>query len=182
MRRLALVVLLIAAPTHAQEIESPEQFFGFRMGADAQLASWPRIRQYFEQVARASDRVELIDVGPTTGGNRLIGAIVSAPENIARLDEIKAANRRLANPRTLAPGDAKALAATHTAVLAIGASIHASEIGATQAANELLYELATTTDPALVQSLRNVILILIPSLNPDGHLLVVDWYQRHKGT
>jgi hypothetical protein len=182
MRRLALVLLLVAAPAYAQQIQSPEAFFGFRMGADTELASWPRIRQYFEQVAAASDRVELIDVGPTTDGSRLIGAVVSAPENVARLDAIKAANRRLADPRTLAPEEARALAATQKAVLVIGASIHATEIGATQAANELLHTLATTEDAQLLTALRDVVIILLPSLNPDGHVLVVDWYQKNKGT
>jgi hypothetical protein len=182
MRRLILLVLLLAPSAYAQDIESPEAFFGFRMGADTKLASWPRIREYFERVARASDRVELIDAGPTTDGNRLIGAIISAPENLARLDEIKAANRRLADPRTLAPAEAAALAATHKAILVIGASIHASEIGATQAANELLHTLATSADPSVVRALRDVVLILLPSLNPDGHVLVVDWYERHRGT
>ena len=182
MRRLLLCILLVAAPAAAQDVQSPEAFFGFRMGADTELASWPQIREYFERVARDSDRVELIDAGPTTEGNRLIGAIVSAPENIARLDAIKAANRRLADPRTLPLEEARALAATQKVVLAIGASIHASEIGATQAANELLHTLATTDDPALLQSLREVVLILLPSLNPDGHALVVDWYRRNKGT
>jgi hypothetical protein len=182
MRRLLLVLLLVATPASAQDIQSPEAFFGFRMGADTELASWPQIREYFEQVARASDRVELVDAGSTTDGNRLIGAIVSAPENIARLDAIKAANRRLADPRTLTPDEARALAATQRVVLAIGASIHATEIGATQAASELLHALATTDDPTLLQSLRDVVLILLPSLNPDGHTLVVDWYRRNKGT
>jgi hypothetical protein len=182
MCRLSLVLLLLASPTYAQEIPTPEAFFGFRMGADTQLASWPRIREYFELVARVSDRVELVDVGASTEGNRMIAAVVSAPENVARLDAIKAANQRLTDPRTLAPDEAAALAASHKAVLLIGASIHASEIGATQAANELLHTLATTNDPALLRSLREVVLILVPSLNPDGHALVVDWYERNKGT
>ena len=72
--------------------------------------------------------------------------------------------------------------ATQKVVLAIGGSIHASEIGATQAANELLYSLATATDPATLDVLQNVVVILIPSLNPDGHRLVVDWYNKEKGT
>jgi hypothetical protein len=179
--RAALVVLLCSTPAYAQ-VPSPEAFFGFQMGADSELAAWPQIREYFETVARVSDRVELVDAGPTTDGNRLMGAIVSAPENIARLDAIRAANRRLADPRTLSPDDARQVAATHKVVLAIGASIHASEIGATQAANELLFTLATSEDPRLLESLRDVVLILLPSLNPDGHLLVVDWYRKHKGT
>ena len=174
--------MLLSASLASAQVPSPETFFGFPMGADTELASWPRIREYFEQVARLSDRVELVDAVPTTDGNRLIAAIVSAPENIARLEAIRAANARLADPRTLGEDDAKSIAAAHKVVLAIGASIHASEIGATQAANELLYTLATTDDPVLLASLRDVVLILLPSLNPDGHVLVVDWYTRHKGT
>ena len=91
-------------------------------------------------------------------------------------------NQRLADPRTLPQEDARTLAATHKVVVAIGASIHASEIGGTQAANELLHSLATTDDPGLLGVLQNVVVILIPSLNPDGHRLVVDWYQKQKGT
>ena len=66
--------------------------------------------------------------------------------------------------------------------MAIGCSIHATEIGATQAANELLHELATSNDPATLGQLRDVVLIIIPMLNPDGHRLVVDWYDKYKGT
>jgi hypothetical protein len=181
--RVVLGVLFVFFASSAfPQIVSPEAFFGFRMGADTELAAWPQIREYFEQVARASDRVELVDAGPTTDGNRMIAAIVSAPENIARLDAIKAANRRLADPRTLTPEEARSIAASHKAILAIGASIHATEIGATQAANELLHTLATTQDPLLLEALGDVVLILFPSLNPDGHTLVVDWYRRQKGT
>jgi len=176
-----LLALGYAVPAYPQ-VATPEAFFGFRMGEDGRLASWPQIRAYFEQVALASDRVELVDAGPTTEGNRLLGAIISAPENIGRLEEIRLANLRLADPRTLAPEEARRLAATQPAVLAIGASIHASEIGATQAANELLFTLATTDDPQIVQALREVVLILLPSLNPDGHVLVVDWYNQHRGS
>ena len=72
------------------------------MGADRELADWPGLQRYFENVAAASDRVELVDAGPTTDGRRLIAAIVSAPENLARLEEIRAqqpAPRRSAHPR-----------------------------------------------------------------------------------
>jgi hypothetical protein len=152
------------------------------MGADRELASSEAIDRYFEQVAAASDRVDLVDVGPTTEGNRTVAAIISAPDNIRNLARIRATNQRLADPRTLSPDEARTLAATHKAVIAIGAGIHASEVGGTQAANELLHSLASTEDPGLLAVLQNVVIILIPSLNPDGHRLVVDWYQKQKGT
>jgi hypothetical protein len=163
-------------------ITSPEEHFGFRMGADRQLTTAEGIERYFELIATQSNRVRIVDIGPTTEGHRTIAAIVSSPENILNLEAIRLANQRLADPRTLAPADAQRLAATHKAVLAIGASIHASEVGASQAANELLFTLASAADSATLNVLQNVVVILIPSLNPDGHRLVTDWYARYKGT
>jgi hypothetical protein len=175
------VLLAVVSPAAAQ-VPSPEAFFGFRMGADGRLAGAEAIERYFEQAAAGSDRIRLATVGATTEGRRIIAAIVSSPDNLSRLAEIQAANRRLADPRTLAPDEAQQLAKAHKAVLAIGCSIHASEIGATQAANELLHRLATATDPDTLAVLDNVVIILIPMLNPDGHRLVTDWYTKQKGT
>ena len=178
-----MVALAVSAAAQVlSPVLTPEAHFGFRMGADRQLASADAIDRYFEQIAAASDRVELVDVGRTTEGHRTVAAIVSAPENIRNLARIRTTNQRLADPRTLSPEDARTLVATHKAVVAIGAGIHASEVGGTQAANELLHTLATTDDAGLLGVLQNVIIILIPSLNPDGHRLVVDWYEKQKGT
>ena len=152
------------------------------MGADGYLASADAIEKYFEAVAAGSDRVKIVDLGPTTENHRTIAAIVSAPENIRNLDQIKRDNQRLADPRTLGPDEANRIAATQKVIVAIGCSIHATEVGATQAANQLLHELATSTDPAVLDQLRNVVLIIIPMLNPDGNRLVVDWYNKFKNT
>jgi hypothetical protein len=178
---VAAALLAIAVPAVAQP-PTPEAHFGFRMGADRSLASAEAIESYFELVAAQTDRVKIVELGPTTERRRTIAAIVSAPENLRNLDKIRAANQRLADPRTLPPDEARRLAADHKVVLAIGCSIHASEVGASQAANELLHSLATSTEPSILEVLRNVVVILIPTLNPDGHRLVVDWYERQKGT
>ncbi len=166
----------------AAEIPSPEANFGFRMGADRQLAPLDAVEKYFALIGSQSDRVKITDLGATTEGHRTVAAIISAPENIRNLETIRQTNQRLADPRTLPPDEARALSVTQKAVLVIGCSIHSSEIGANQAANELLYSLATSDDPATLDILRNVVIILIPSLNPDGDALVVDWYNRTKGT
>ncbi len=182
VRPILVLVFAAAASLASAQVPSPESFFGFRMGADGKLAPWKDIQRYFETIAAASDRVDLVEIGPTTDGNRLFAAVVSAPENLKNLAAIQAANRRLADPRTLAEAEAASILSTHKAVVAIGASIHATEVGATQAANELLYTLATATDPRAIAVLQNVVLLLIPSLNPDGHTIVVDWWDKVRGT
>jgi hypothetical protein len=179
---VALLSLALSAQQQPERVPTPESHFGFRIGDDGRLADAAAIEKYFELVAAGSDRVTIADLGPTTGGRRTIAAIVSSPENIRNLAQIRADNQRLADPRTLPPDEARRLAATHKVVVAIGCSMHATEIGASQAANELLYELATSNDPATLSQLRDVVLIIIPMLNPDGHRLVVDWYNKYKGT
>ena len=180
-----LLAFLLTASLGAQApaaIPTPEAAFGFPMGADRELADWPGLQRYFETVAAASDRVEIVDAGPSTDGRRLIAAVVSSPENIARLEQIRDTALRLADPRTLDERAAMALAERQPVIVALGMSIHATEIGATQAAPELLHTLATSQDPEVLRSLREVVLILFPSLNPDGHVITVDWYRRWRGT
>ena len=170
------------APAVPEAIQGPEAFFGFQMGADRELADWPSLQRYVENVASASDRVDVVDAGPSTDGRRLIAAVVTAPENLARLEEIRTSSLRLADPRTLDEADAMVIAGRQPVIVAIGMSIHASEIAATQAAPELLHTLATSQDPEVLRTLRDVVLILFPSLNPDGHVITVDWYRQWKGT
>ena len=169
------IALFVAVPGSAQ-VPTPEAFFGFKMGTDGKLADWPSIQKYFEIVAAASPRVELVDVGPTTEGRRIIAAIISSPDNIKDLSNLQIDNRLLADPRRLANDrEVQAIMGGARAVVAIGCSIHASEIGATQSANDLLYELATATDERTEAVLRDLIVILMSSLNFDGHTLVMDW-------
>ena len=175
-------LVLVTPALVAAQVPTPSEFFGFQMGTAGRLADWPSILAYFETVAAASDRVEVLDVGSTTEGRRLIAAIVSDPNNIRRLDEIQADNKRLADPRTIDSAEADRVAVRHKAIIAIGCSIHSTEIGASQAANELLYDLATGDDAHTRSVLQDVVLVLMPSLNPDGHTLVVDWHDQNRGT
>jgi hypothetical protein len=178
---LALWSCALAAQS-PQPPPSPEKFFGFPLGSDGRLATADDIEKYFQAIAASSDRVKLTDLGPTTEGHRTIAAIVSAPANVRNLEQIRAVNQRLADPRTLDDADAKQLAATHKAVVVIGAAIHATEVGATQTAAQLLYDLTSATDAATLDQLEHLVVIVVPMLNPDGHRLVVDWYNKNKGT
>jgi hypothetical protein len=187
LRAIMLALVVAAFPvTAAQQpgvtIPTPASHFGFHIGDDGQLATAEAIEKYFEAVAAASDRVRLTDLGPTTDGRRTLAAIVSSPDNIRNLEQIRLDNQRLADPRSLDEADARRLAATHKVVIVIGCSIHATEIGASQAAIELLHALAISNDDATLDQLRRAVIIVIPMLNPDGHRLVVDWYNQYRNT
>ncbi|HNV01694.1 MAG TPA: M14 family metallopeptidase [Vicinamibacterales bacterium] len=180
---LGFALLVPPGGAAAQEIPTPEAFFGFKMGDDGRLADWPSIEKYFRAVAASSPRVELIEVGPSTEGRRIIAAVISSTENIRDLPALQLDNRLLADPRRLeSDREVRAILSGAKAVVAIGCSIHASEVGATQSASELLYELAAASDERTAAMLRDIIVVLIPSLNPDGHAMVVDWQRKTAGT
>jgi hypothetical protein len=161
-------------------VPTPESILGYRVGADRKLADWGEITGYFGKLAAASPAVAIQTLGKTTMGKPLIAAIISTPENVKRRDEIFAAQRRLADPRVLKTADESALYAHQPAVLVIQCNIHSDEIASSQMAMELAYRLAT--NDKLQAELENAVVILIPSVNPDGEEMVVSWYRSQLGT
>src|SRR5579875_3476713 len=109
MRRLAvaLVFLLAALPAGAQSpVTSPEQAFGFQPGTDRKLADWVQLTAYFKTLSTQSDRVRYEEVGKTTEGRPFVAVTISAPENIAHLEEIKSVQAQLADPRRTTEAEA----------------------------------------------------------------------------
>ncbi len=182
--RLLCPALLLAAPlsraTAQGAIPTPSDVLGIPVGADRTLADWPQILRYFGTLAQRSPSVKIDTIGTTTQGRPMIVAAISTPENIRRLDAILAAERRLSDPRTLSAAAEDSLVATQPVVLWINCNLHSSEIGSSQMAMEFAYALATTD--SLQRSMKNVVIALVPSANPDGMQMVVDWYKKGLGT
>ncbi|MER3397634.1 MAG: hypothetical protein C4315_05805 [Chloroflexota bacterium] len=157
---------------------SPAEYLGIPVGEDRVLADWPQVVDYFRYLASVAPCVRVRELGRSTEGNPFIVAIISSEHNLNRLDHYRWIQQRLADPRGLDPADAEHLIAEGRAVVLMTCGIHATEVGSTQMAVELAYELATGTNLRAKEILENVILLLVPSLNPDGLNLVADWYRR----
>ncbi|MBI3665914.1 MAG: peptidase M14, partial [Acidobacteria bacterium] len=160
----------------------PEQFAGFRMGTEKKLLRWEKIVEYMHRAAAASPRVRTEELGKTTNGNPFIVVTISSPETLADLDHYRQLQRRLAYPRNLPESEAEELIARHKAVLLITCNIHSTEIGSSQMVLELVDRLATEDSPFVRHILDNVIFLLAPSFNPDGQIIVTDWYNKNLGT
>ncbi|HSL72579.1 MAG TPA: M14 metallopeptidase family protein, partial [Longimicrobiales bacterium] len=181
----AAAVFLLALGTGALEaqVPTPESHFGFEIGADRKLANWTQLTAYYEKLAKASPRLKVDTIGRTTIGQPFIMVTVSSPENMARLAELKAIQRKLSDPRTVSGGvELQRLLDQGRTVVLITHGIHATEVGGSQGAARLLYKLASSDDPKVREILDNVILLNIPSLNPDGLQWVADWYNKYVGT
>lgn len=165
----------------SQEIQSPEEFLGFPVGADFQLARWEEIIDYFTLVAEGSDRVIVEEIGRTTEDNPYIMATISSPDTIREIERYKQFQRKLSHPNEIQQGERDNILDESKTVILVACSLHSTEIGASQMAMELLYHLATWDDERTREILDNDIVLLVPSANPDGINKVIDWYERSLG-
>jgi hypothetical protein len=195
-RRAAFILVALAAlatpaavlpesprgETLRAEVPPPESVLGFRPGDDRHLADWDQVLAYLARLDAASDRVRVDELGRTTQGRPFVMATVTSEANQARLEEIREMNLRLADPRGLGEEEAQRLVHDGRAIVAMAFSIHSTEVGGTLAALNLLYRLAASTSPDVEHVLDGVVLLVLPSHNPDGTQLVAEWYRKELGT
>ncbi|HYG61155.1 MAG TPA: M14 family metallopeptidase, partial [Thermoanaerobaculia bacterium] len=194
MRRAALpalsLLLFLAVPALAQtpsapppgQPPSPEAFLGHRVGEDRRLASYPRVLEYLRVLDAASDRISIESAGRSTLDNEMAVVVLTSEANQRNLGRYREIARRLAHPEGLSTEEARSLAAEGKTIALVTCTIHSTEVGSTQMAMEFAHDVATTTDRRKLAWLDDVILLLMPSINPDGQVMVIDWYNEHLGT
>ncbi len=179
----AVASMLWARQVGAQSIPTPESVLGHKPGDDFYLANYDESREYFRRLAATSNRVKLISVGKTTRGLDWEIALISSPQNLARLDRWKEISSKLAIGRGLTDDDARALAREGKAIVHLDGGLHSTEVAGAQHTIQLAYKLvATQGDPEIDAILDNVIIMLWPTLNPDGQNEVVAWYRENLGS
>ncbi len=180
---LLLPFLLIGfAPETGAQIPSPEQFFGVKPGTGGVLITWDRLVDYYRAVGEASPRVDFRVVGKATEGAPFVRLLVSSEENIARAEELRQIQLKLADPRTWESDEEVARLVDEGRVVVMhNAAIHATEVGTHQAVPLLLFELATSNTAEVERILNEAIIVMVPSHNPDGTVKVTEWWNAHEG-
>jgi hypothetical protein len=161
------------APYNAR-VPRPDSLLGHPIGS--------RHTMYHEQqgvldrmIAAAPDRVRTEVIGTTAEGKVMRLLIISAPENIAKLDQIRADLDKLADPRGTTASEARAIAARTPAVVLLTHSIHGNEPAGFEAAMMTAYQLLASDAPEVQGILKSVIVLINPSQNPDGHERFAGW-------
>lgn len=187
MRITLALLLAIAAPVASQTpfdwygrgpyrpaVPRPDSLLGHELGT--------RHTMYHEQqgvldrmIAAAPDRVRTEVIGRTIEGKVMRVLIISAPENLVRLDQIRSELARLADPRATSTAQAAEIAARTPAVAILSHSIHGNEPAGFEASMQTAYQLLAADEPATLEILRNVVTIINPSQNPDGHERFAAW-------
>ncbi len=179
---LLLLALRVGAAPAPAAPPSPESYFGHPAGADRQLPDWNQVVGYFQDLARSSDRIQVAEYGRSAENRPLIVATIAAPETLRNLDRYREIQRRLADPRLTSPAQAEPMFHEGKNIVLVTCSIHATEVASTQSALEFAYRLITEDNPRFRTILDNTILLLVPSLNPDGVDIVTRWYRSTLGT
>ncbi len=178
-----VLTLLVQTPVAARQgVPAPEQYFGFKIGTDGELARYPKILEYFQLIAKQTDRVKYEELGKTTMGNSYPLLRISSPQNLAKFDRLVEINRRLADPRGLSDAEARALAAEGKPFYFVYATIHSTEVSNGQAIINIVHRLATENTVQIREILDNSVVLMVPSQNPDGQHLVIDHWYKTKGT
>lgn len=126
----------------------------------------------------APDRMRVTDIGQTNEYRQMHLVVISAPENLQRLDTIKANIARLSDPRSLAANDARSIVEQTPLVVWLNYTIHGNESASFEAMMQVVYQLAASEEPATLDMLRNCV-VLVNVANPDGHERFVTWYNSN---
>jgi hypothetical protein len=185
LRRASFVTLLAlvlpAAAVVAQQVPHPSDVFGFTPGDDYKMADYTQVTEYFQRLAEASDRVEMVEIGRSALGKPMFLTFISTAENIRQLDRWRSISEQLARAR-IDDDQARRLAAEGKAIVWVDGGMHATERAHGQMTPLLAHRVATEETPEMQFIRENTIFLLMPNMNPDGLDIVSNWYRRNLGT
>ncbi|HEY2150451.1 MAG TPA: M14 family metallopeptidase [Vicinamibacterales bacterium] len=180
-----LFALLFAAPIALSSagLPTPESVLGFRPGADYKLATYDQSIEYFKKLAAATKYMKIVEAGKTSQGRTMYFALISSPENLSRIDHYREIARRLAHPQGLTDDEARKLAHDGKAFVHIDGGLHSTEVAGAQHTPQLAFDLVSRAHtPAMKTMLNNVVVMVWPTINPDGQQMVAEWYMKNVGT
>ncbi len=168
----ALSLLVLAATAQAQSgIQSPDEFLTHKIGS--QFTEHSQLVAYYRHVAANSDRVQLVEFGRTNQERPQILAIVSTPENLRRIEDIRLNNLRNAGLAAGQPDNSNPVA-----IVWLGFSVHGNEAAGSEASMPVLYELTNPANRETSEWLKNTVVLIEPSVNPDGYSRYTSWYRQ----
>ena len=178
---MALALASVSTSAQAQDVPHPNDFLDMELGADSTLADVDELYSYYRELAAASPRVELEEIGRSTRDLPMYIVHISSEENLGQLDRWKEISQQLARARDLSDDEARDLAREGRSIVWIDNGLHSTETAHSQHGPLLAHHMATDDSEETRRIRDEVVLLLVPLMNPDGHELVTDWYREHAG-
>ncbi|HEY0968847.1 MAG TPA: M14 metallopeptidase family protein [Opitutaceae bacterium] len=150
---------------------------GFSIGDDYMIANYTQISALLQKWDSESDRMTVVSIGTTEEGRNQLMAIITSPENHAKLETYRDMSTKLARAR-ISEDEARKFSKEGKAIVWIDGGLHATETVNAQSLTEMVYQMISKTDEETMRFLNDVVL-LMPVPNPDGVELVANWYMRN---
>ena len=182
MYRISTLFLLLAPVCISAAVPTPESHFHHPIGVDRKLLEWDRVVSYFHKLAAASPMIRVEEIGKSVEGRPFIAAFISSPENIEQLERYREIQHKLADARVTTPEEAEKLIPEAKNIVFITCSVHSTEVASTHTAVEFAYKLITDESVKFKEIRQNTIVVLMPSINPDGVDIVTRWYRKTLNT
>ncbi|MEW6989846.1 M14 family zinc carboxypeptidase [Colwelliaceae bacterium 6441] len=178
---VSILLSLLSKPLFAASVEKylpknqsydpsiikPETILGFGIGE--RHIRHDQLLQYMEALAASSDKIVLTDIGRTSEMRKQVLLTISHPDNIAKLPALLKRDDDGKKPED-------------PLVIWLGYSVHGDEISGSNAALVVAYHLAASQDQSVLEILKNTVIVLEPSINPDGMDRFVNWVNTYRGT
>jgi len=178
----SVLIFSLICSAEAQNIKTPEEFFGFRPGTDRKVFNYEKLVDYLKLLEQSSPRVKLAQIGQSPLGKPMYVVCISSGENIRNLDKLKEINRQLALNPDLSAETVQNMAEEGKVFVLATLSMHSTEVAPSQSLPLIAYSLATTDDPGKLKCLDNVVYMAVPCHNPDGMDMVIENYLKYLGT
>jgi len=174
---LAFGMMLCMGFLLAQTVTSPEKFLGYTLGSH--FTPHYKIVEYCKAVAAAKpDMVKLEQYGTTNEGRQLLTLIVTSPENMKRIEDIRVNNLRLAG---MQKDNTAGNINNAPAIVWLSYNVHGNEPSSSEAAMLTLYALVDPSNASTKEWLKHTVVIIDPCLNPDGRDRYVNWFNQTAG-
>ena len=161
-----------AAGSFDQRIPTPEQFLGYPIGSH--YTRHDQLVAYLKELARLSDRVKLDIIGKTYEERQQLILAITAPENLRQLETLRHEHQQQADPAK------PVLNSNAPVVVWLGYSVHGNETSSGEAALLTAYYLVASQSAETQEWLKNAIILIDPSLNPDGRDRAANWHNSYK--
>ncbi|MEO8042948.1 MAG: M14 family zinc carboxypeptidase, partial [Acidobacteriota bacterium] len=160
---------------YRSNVPRPQSILRFDVGDHH--TTYAQMEKVIDEIAKAApDRLKIFDIGLTNEHRMQHLIAISSPANIARLDDIKAQNARLTDPRTTSAAEANTIAQNNPLIAWLAYTIHGNESASFEAMMQVVYQLAASDEPRTVEILNNTVVLILTGENPDGHERFVTWY------
>jgi hypothetical protein len=161
-------------------VPTPKDILGYISGAPGKLTYYEDILKYMNALAEASPNVQVFPIGKTSEGREMIIVAVSNKETMSNLKKYKDFMAKLADPRIVkTEKEAEAIIAQAKPIYWLTCNLHSSETGAAEVSMELAYRLAVDENPVIKKIRDNMIILITPSMEPDGHDKHTDWFYKY---